>query len=570
MAELITETIIPGTYIQVNPEGLLTIGAIATGNVALIGTAEMGPDGVQTLSSFEEARARFGEIGAWDGTNADANIGLVRALKLLFDNGASTVYAKRVVATQDDPASGVQAAKAATYAMTAEAGGAPLTLRAKTPGAWGNRLQIRVENAEAMEQVSDEMVARSNGTFRLSAQKVSVPVTTNGGNGSAPAVGTVAVRERGLMTRYQLKTTSATATSAQLNANDRTFTFSVAPSAGATVRASYRVPQEALRKVTIRFGNIREVYTTPSLSYLVQQLTDETNPSHLIEVVQRTGDGLPKSMERFETFAGGDNGTVALSHFQEALDALIDSPVQIVVVAGRSFSQIKSAILGHVERTENLGRERIAVVGADSSDVRKVLENANDVADKRVVLVAPGLRQQDPVSGQSLIVPPAFAAAAVAGKLASLPPHVSLTNKTLAGIDGLAADYRYGDLKALLQNRVLALQTKRGVRVVKGITSDDGAFKQITLRRIVDYAKEGTRIGANQYIGLLNNTRVRGNLRTTLDGFLADLLVREFLTGYKLTVLADRPMEIRGEVQVIMDLNPTFSIDVIRVVMNLS
>ena len=119
-------------------------------------------------------------------------------------------------------------------------------------------------------------------------------------------------------------------------------------------------------------------------------------------------------------------------------------------------------------------------------------------------------------------------------------------------------------------NRVLTLQKKRGIRVVKGITTDDEAFKQITLRRIVDYVKVGTRIGANQYIGKLNNKRVRDNLRTTLDSFLADLLTREFLTGYKLKVFADRPMEIRGEVQVVMDLSPTFSIDVIRVVMNLS
>ncbi|HEX5833978.1 MAG TPA: phage tail sheath C-terminal domain-containing protein, partial [Pyrinomonadaceae bacterium] len=116
----------------------------------------------------------------------------------------------------------------------------------------------------------------------------------------------------------------------------------------------------------------------------------------------------------------------------------------------------------------------------------------------------------------------------------------------------------------------LVLQKKRGIRVVKGITTDDEAFKQITLRRIVDYVKQGTRLGANQYIGKLNNKRVRDNLRTTLDSFLADLLIREFLTGYKLTVFADRPMEIRGEVLVTMDLNPTFSIDVIRVVMNLS
>ena len=63
---------------------------------------------------------------------------------------------------------------------------------------------------------------------------------------------------------------------------------------------------------------------------------------------------------------------------------------------------------------------------------------------------------------------------------------------------------------------------------------------------------------------------MRENLRTTLDSFLSDLVVREFLTGYNLDVTADRAMEIRGEVLVTMDLMPTFSIDVIRVIMNLS
>ena len=56
---------------------------------------------------------------------------------------------------------------------------------------------------------------------------------------------------------------------------------------------------------------------------------------------------------------------------------------------------------------------------------------------------------------------------------------------------------------------------------------------------------------------------------TTLDAFLSDLVTREFLTQYNLDVFADRQMEIRGEVLVTMDLYPTFSIDVIRVTMNL-
>ena len=330
------------------------------------------------------------------------------------------------------------------------------------------------------------------------------------------------------------------------------------------------MPQKSLRKVTIRLGNRQEVYVVPSVSYLVQRLRDERNPSKLVEVVDTTGQGLPKVTTRFETFSGGSNGTVSKALYQAALDGLVEQDVQIVVVAGMGFSEIKADVIGHVEKTENLGRERIAVIGADSNEVEKILENANEIADKRVILVAPGMRQTDSETGAVIDLPPYFSAAVIAGKLASLSPHISLTNKTVAGVEALSSLYNYGDLKSLVLNRVLVLQRKRGIRVVKGITTDDEAFKQITLRRIVDYVKQGTRLGANQYIGKLNNKRVRDNLRTTLDSFLADLLIREFLTGYKLTVFADRPMEIRGEVLVTMDLNPTFSIDVIRVVMNLS
>ncbi len=571
MSEAIVEMIVPGTYIEVRAEGLLSVGGISTGTIGLIGTAEMGPADIQTLSSFEEGRARFGEAGEWDPRGTDTNLTLVRALRLLFDDGANTVYAKRVV----DPTKAVPA----TLTLTADGADARLNLRARTPGTWGNRLQIRIEPAEQSELVEGEIVGRSNGTMSLSALKVLEPpappqAALPPGGGPAPAppepsLGVVAVRENGLLQRYQLKKSAASTQVAQLNPSTRTFTLLIAPSSNAEIRASYHVPQDSLRKVTLRYGNLQEVYTVPSLSNLEQLLKDELNPSRLVEVVERTGDGLPKATERFEPFASGDNGTVSLADYQTALDEMVERDVQIVVVP-RNFSQIKAAILGHLEKTENLGRERIAVVGADSSDPQKILENANEVADKRLVLVAPGIGQEDPVTGRMLTLPPSFAAAAVAGRLSSVSPHVSLTNKTLPGVEKLAREYNYGELKSLLQNRVCALQTKRGIRVTRAISTDDEAFKQISIRRIVDYAKEGTRRGANQYIGKLNNRRVRENLRTTLDGFLADLVLREFLTEYKLAVTADRAMEIRGEVLVTMDLKPTFSIDYIRVVMNLS
>jgi hypothetical protein len=377
------------------------------------------------------------------------------------------------------------------------------------------------------------------------------------------------VTQHGLAKKFQLKTAAA-AGAVQVDATTRVLTFPVAPPATAEIEASYWVTQDSLRKITLMYGNQQEVYVVPSLSYLAQLLQDPSQPSALVDVVQLTGDGLPSVAATAQAFAGGDNGSVTLQNYMDALDDMVGQDVQIVVPVGLMFSQIKASILGHVEITEDLGRERIAVLGADTNEVTKILENANDIADKRVVLVAPGLDQQDPSSGQVMHLPAYYGAAAIAGKLSSLSPPVSLTNKTLASIDALSEDYNYGELKSLVQNRVLALQDKRGIRVVKGISTDDQAFQQISIRRIVDYIKEGTRMGANQYIGLLNNRAVRENLRTTLDSFLSDLLIREFLTGYTLTVSADRAMEIAGQVLVTMDLQPTFSIDVVRVIMNLS
>jgi hypothetical protein len=564
MSELITETILPGTYIEVRTEGLLSIGAISVGNVGLVGTAEKGDDTIVRLASYEEARASFGEAPEWNPADHDDNLSLVRAAKLLFDNGAQTVYALRAY----DAATAVTA----SFTLGADAGAAQgLGLRARTPGTWGNRIQIRVEPVDEKLRVEDEVVSRINGGFALSAQKL----LTAGAAAPAetPSLGSVTVWENGLPRRYQLRTDPASAQVVRVDPASRVLTFAAAPGTTAEVVASYPVPAESVRKVTLRYGNLQEVYVVPSLTYLAQLISDEENPSRLVEVAQLpTGDGLPVLSDagQFVAFTTGANGTVAPARYTEALDRLVEQDVQILVVGGLPFARAKSAVLAHLEKSENAGRERIAFVGADKSNVDKVLENANDVADKRLVLVGPGLKQIDPETERAIVLPPAYAAAAVAGRLASLPPHVSLTNKTLLGIDALDAAYNQGELKALVLNRVLALQTKRGVRVVKGITTHDEAFTQVTTRRIVDYVKQGTRLGANQYIGKLNNRRVRENLRTTLDRFLSDLVLREFLTGYNLNVTADRAMEIRGEVLVTMDLMPTFSIDVVRVIMNLS
>ena len=74
-----TEMVVPGTYITVRAEGLISAGRVATGIVGVVGTAANGPVGVPiTLSGLTDARARFGlsdnfdrpEDGASPGTSS--------------------------------------------------------------------------------------------------------------------------------------------------------------------------------------------------------------------------------------------------------------------------------------------------------------------------------------------------------------------------------------------------------------------------------------------------------------------------------------------------------------------
>jgi hypothetical protein len=162
-------------------------------------------------------------------------------------------------------------------------------------------------------------------------------------------------------------------------------------------------------------------------------------------------------------------------------------------------------------------------------------------------------------------LPATYAAAAVAGLVSSLVPQSSPTNKVLPGVVRLARRFSYGEMQQLVNGRVLVLEERQGVRVVRGLTTDDGAFRQVTTRRITDFAKAGIRQASNPFIGRLNNQRVRAALRGAIDGFLTTMVQDEALISYSLDVTASRQDEINGRALVNAVLRPTFSIDFVAV-----
>lgn len=640
-----SEMIVPGTYIDVRAEGLISAGRIASGIVGVIGTASSGGVGVPvTLSGFANAREIFGlpddHANPADGQNP---LTLTRALQYIYGNGASTVVAVRVAKST---------AAAATFTLRDQNDHAVAVVTARTPGTWGNDIQISVAEATAPCRIRnekqtasfsalayhtvrpsaenriqvlrgttrridsfdlvyrfiarDEEVTASASKFLLANPKVANVATVNKftvvnasgqtvrsygsgqivyGAGAPPAAGEIRVNtSTGELTFDASETPTGQKVIATYGVDHDPpragevlvtvwsgaleFHTGEAPVAGNgdVLTASYLVePQDAML-VTLAWGSTKEAYTVCDGKLLSAQLAT----SRLVTGAADASFGNQKPLVVGGAYFGtgsntrGANGADAgEDEYQAGLEALSNMLINIVVLAGQDADDMGSVLIGHLKATEETDHERIGVIGCAGSTVAEFL--GHSLAEDRVILVAPGIRNPD---GTTL--PPAYTAAAVAGLVSSLPVQASLTNKTV-NISGLAVDTNRGEQEQLIKRNVLAVVRKDGLRAVKGLTTqgEGQPFSAIPIRRIVDYAKYGVRSAAGPYIGKLNNSRVRSALKATLDGFLTRMVEDEALTGYELEVTATRAQEIAGEVSVTMTIQPTFSIDFIRVTMTL-
>jgi hypothetical protein len=645
------EMIVPGTYIDVRSEGLISAGRIATGIVGVVGTAASGPIGTPvTLSGFAAARDTFGAADDFRQPQDGAHpLTLVRALQQIYANGASTVIAVRVAGA---------GAAAADLALKAANGDTVATIAAATPGTWGADLQVSVDAAaddlrlrgEVQTQgfarlayapvlasaenqirvqrgasrtlrtlnivstriVKRESVApnaqskyllaaaspstlvaavasvnavrvleRSSGAVVRSYQDPNILV----GAGAPPALGELRIvpdtgelvfeatqvptAAQRVEADYAVGHAPPTAGQVLLTLWDGSLTFAAGEAPvqadGDALLANYVVDRARCVQVTLGWRSAVERYTVPDGKLLASLINASSRLARA--TAHATNGGLtPKTgvadyLGTGSNTAGNDGADASPDDHALALEPLANMLVNIVHLAGQDSASAADVLQAHLNATAQSDFERIGVIGAAGHTVAQF--KGHSLASDRVVLVAPGLKLAD-----GTVLPAPYAAAAVTGLISSLPPHTSLTNKAVA-VAGLELLVNRGEQEQLIKANVLTLALREGLRVVKGISTagEGAAFSSIPIRRIVDYAKYGVRSAANSYLGRLNNTRVRGALKATLDGFLTRMVDDEMLTGYELEVSATRAQEIAGEVTVAMTIQPTFSIDYIRVVM---
>jgi hypothetical protein len=275
------------------------------------------------------------------------------------------------------------------------------------------------------------------------------------------------------------------------------------------------------------------------------------NLTRALEVLYRNGAG--------NVFARGVAAGAAVDVFDTAFAELAKEDVNLVVAPELSTADARGRLEPLVGTAESHGRDLLAIVGSDAAIKAEAPTNG------RVVLTTPGIQAFDAAAKALVMLDGRYSAAAVAGLLSTLSPESSPTNKTLPGVQVLAQRFSYADLTELVKGRIMALEDRQGIRIVRGLTTDDGPFKQVTTRRITDYAKAGMRQAADPFIGRLNNQRVRKALRGAIDGFLTTMVVAEQLIAYTLDVTATRADEIAGRAVVTAVLLPTFSIDYVMV-----
>lgn len=462
------EIILPGTYVTIRDEGLISAGRVVTGNIGIVGTASKGPiNEVQILGTFSEARAMFGNSDPWINGESD-ELTLIRALEQIYNNGGRTVYAVRTTSTNN----GATTATTASHQINNNADPA-ITFTAKSAGTWGNNIMLSVSSID-----------------------------------------------------------------------------------------------EDTKKVELIYQGAKEVYQVANVIELNEAINDATAPSNLVSSALGVGGVeafvLPNTTDPISLADGTDGADASADDYRDSLALLESDIINIVLLAGQDASNagMLTALTGHIEATEGIKRERIALIGSSASTDVTVISEHN-ISNDRMIFVAPGIK-----AGTNNL-PGAYTAAAVTGLISSLPVHTSPTNKTL-NIPGLTARFSSSQLEKLVTKRVLAIEQRNGFRVVKGITTaTNSAWHQITTRRIVDYATYGVRSGCDPYIGKLNNERVRGAMKATLDAFLTRMVEDEALISYELDVTATRAQQIAGEAIVTMVIRPTFSIDFIKVTMYL-
>ncbi len=502
----------PGVYVEEYDNSPRGIEGVGTSTAGFVGLAEKGPvSGAPVfVPSFKAFKQNFG--GYLNEFTYGEFRYLANSVEQYFANGGTRCYVMRV-APED------------AVAASAEQG--LLTVKAKNPGSWGNKIQITLNSVKR--------------------HKIQLLEETDSGYKAKSVDG---LREGDIIefngTYTRIKTIM-----------DKTLTFEDDLPKDA-VDANI-IPENVLYVVTfdmiVRYGDDLERYTDLTFNpasplYVGSKLagseivdvevTPMEDAGDPVEAILGDGeesgsffleDGADGSVSEVNagTFIGQDNGPGKRTGLQAFVE---NNNVSMLAVPGVTIPEVVVSLVGHCENQKN----RFAVIDMPKDYYKPIdLINYRSMIDSTyAAMYHPWIEVFDPSSNKADFVPPSGAIMGVYARTdQTRGVHKAPANETVF-CSGLKTNYTNEEQDILNPEGINLIRALpgQGIRVWGARTASTNAtFKYVNVRRLFIYVEESIKANTNWVVFEPNDATLWQRVQLSVSGFLDGLWRNGMLAG---------------------------------------
>ena len=463
------EYLSPGVYVEEIEIGGKPIEGVSTSTAGFLGPAERGPEPPRLITGFEQFRRLYGGYLS--------NSFLAYGIEGFFSNGGKRCFVGRIVA--DD---------AVATVATVDT----ITVAAIGPGAWGNRLAVRIDRGS--------LNSATTSLFKLTvmywAQMPPTPLVdpTDPTNATDPNR-----RTPTLLEVYDNLTDDPTSINYYENRIN---------------------PQSSLIRVArLGAGNPAD-----------QALTFLTDLAAAIPGSDGSALDLNDYRGRILTFPDGTTARTGFEGFRE-----IDEIAMVCVPDHHSVANLTNDIVAHCTQLH----DRFAVL--HSNPATDTLASAGTLRPPQDTTFAafyfPWIMVYDPRTNGDLLVPPSGHVAGIYAKTdTERGVHKAPANEVVLGATALQFQITKGEQDILNPRGVNCLRVfpGRGLRVWGARTSSsDPLWKYVNVRRLLLYIEESIDEGTQWVVFEPNNEKLWGRVTATITEFLTRVWRDGALMGTK-------------------------------------
>ncbi|HBV97841.1 MAG: phage tail protein [Peptococcaceae bacterium BICA1-7] len=504
------EYLSPGVYVEEFESGGRPLEGVSTSTAGFMGLAERGAvEGLPDLvTSFADFQRKF---GAYLSENAFGEYRfLAYAVEHFFINGGGRCYVMRVAPSDAKPA-----------AYTGNA----ISITAKNPGAWGDKIRVAVfPSSKAKTQIFEVL---EDGKYRVK-------------NSAGFNPGDVVMFSDGEARQY----------SRVLTAQDNVVTLS--GSLEGDVVDSELLPARILSTcefgIQVIYKDEAEIFENVSLNVAAANFVEKVIPrSNLIYV--SCGDGGDGEKPPFElisgmkendksfviSLSGGSDGSVdSLSPAdfigedrgpgkRTGIQAFIDNDeVSIMAVPGVTTPTVQLALVAHCENTAS--RFAVLDIPREKKKVADVETHRNIFDTTYAAMYHPWLNVFDPLEKRNIFIPPSGSMIGIYSRSdQTRGVHKAPANEVVRACVGLDCQYNKGEQDILNPKGVNLIRyfTGQGIRVWGARTcSSNTLWKYINVRRLFIFLEESIKRGTSWVVFEPNDDKLWARVHRTIDAFL--------------------------------------------------